>query len=356
MEQDLAASFRLARRAQVGVVLPYVETHRTAPVNDWGSGIGDIALNARYDFKLAAEMTYWPGFALLGGVVFPTGRSVGDGTNPAATDATGTGTFNASLGVDIEKVHGPLYGALNAWVTASGSSTVTPPAPPGGVAPPSVTTSYPLQLTALAVAGYVFDSEAAVALYVNFLERGDTTRQRSDLGRERPAADDRRRDRARAPRRGLAPVGVALRRRDGLLVRTKRAGGRGGNALAGPGLALTRAGRGRGALTRAPGRLCSRAVIDIRLLRENPDEVRQAYARLGAPIDLDGVIAADARVRDLKNESQTLQAEQNALQGDRPRPRRPRARKGAWPRARRSSARSRERPPSWPPPRRSSKS
>jgi hypothetical protein len=38
-----------------------------------------------------------------------------------------------------------------------------------------VTTSYPLQLTALAVAGYVFESEAAVALYVNFLERGDTT-------------------------------------------------------------------------------------------------------------------------------------------------------------------------------------
>jgi seryl-tRNA synthetase len=54
-------------------------------------------------------------------------------------------------------------------------------------------------------------------------------------------------------------------------------------------------------------------VIDIRLLRENPDDVRQAYARLGAPIDLDGVIAADARVRDLKNESQTLQAEQNRI-------------------------------------------
>ena len=42
LEQDLAASFRLARRAQVGFVLPYVETHRTEPgVDDWGSGIGD---------------------------------------------------------------------------------------------------------------------------------------------------------------------------------------------------------------------------------------------------------------------------------------------------------------------------
>jgi len=54
-------------------------------------------------------------------------------------------------------------------------------------------------------------------------------------------------------------------------------------------------------------------VIDIRLLREKPDEVRQAYDRLGAPVDLAGVLAADARLRDLKNESQTLQAEQNRL-------------------------------------------
>ena len=56
-----------------------------------------------------------------------------------------------------------------------------------------------------------------------------------------------------------------------------------------------------------------RAVIDIRLLREKPEEVRAAYERLGATVDLAGVAAADARVRDLKNESQTLQAEQNRL-------------------------------------------
>ena len=54
-------------------------------------------------------------------------------------------------------------------------------------------------------------------------------------------------------------------------------------------------------------------MIDIRLLREKPDEVRAAYERLGATVDLAGVTAADARVRDLKNESQTMQAEQNRL-------------------------------------------
>jgi len=54
-------------------------------------------------------------------------------------------------------------------------------------------------------------------------------------------------------------------------------------------------------------------VIDLRLLREKPEGVRAGYARLGTDIDLDAVIAQDARVRDLKNESQTLQAEQNRL-------------------------------------------
>ena len=54
-------------------------------------------------------------------------------------------------------------------------------------------------------------------------------------------------------------------------------------------------------------------MIDIRLLRDKPDDVRAAYQRLGATVDLAGVTAADARVRDLKNESQTMQAEQNRL-------------------------------------------
>ena len=54
-------------------------------------------------------------------------------------------------------------------------------------------------------------------------------------------------------------------------------------------------------------------MIDIRLLRESPDEVRAGYERLGGGIDLAPVIAQDTRLRDLTNESQTLQAEQNRL-------------------------------------------
>ncbi len=57
----------------------------------------------------------------------------------------------------------------------------------------------------------------------------------------------------------------------------------------------------------------TRPVIDIRLLREKPDEVRAGFDRLGTAVDLDAVLSLDARLRDLKNESQSLQAEQNRL-------------------------------------------
>ena len=102
-------------------------------------------------------------------VVVPTGKAAGEGTNAASTDATGTGTYNATLGIDLEKVHGPLYFALNAWLTYVWSRTVLLPGSP------PLTTTFPLQWTLLAAAGYVFESEAAVGAYVSFLDRGDDT-------------------------------------------------------------------------------------------------------------------------------------------------------------------------------------
>jgi hypothetical protein len=172
LEQDLAASFRLTERAQIGAVLPYLETRRLeSGVAQWGSGVGDVALNGRYDFLFAAETPYWPGIGLLGSVVIPTGKASGAGTNPSSTDATGTGTPNATLGLDLEKTRGPFYAALDAWVTYCFDLTVTPP----GASGMSLTTSFPLQWTVLALAGYVFANDAAVALYANLLERGDDT-------------------------------------------------------------------------------------------------------------------------------------------------------------------------------------
>ncbi len=54
-------------------------------------------------------------------------------------------------------------------------------------------------------------------------------------------------------------------------------------------------------------------MLDIRLIRERPDEVRAGFKKLGAEVDLDSLIALDEDVRRLKNESQTIQADQNRL-------------------------------------------
>lgn len=170
LQQDLAASWRLTRRAQAGLLLPFVETRRTeGDAESTGAGLGDLAFTGRYDFALAAETLRWPGFALLATVVLPTGKAAGSGTNPSGTDATGTGTVNVSLGVSFEKIHGPLYFALNGWLTYSGDRAVDTPGFD------TTTTSFPLQVTAVGVAGYVFENEAAAAVYASFLDRGNTT-------------------------------------------------------------------------------------------------------------------------------------------------------------------------------------
>src|ERR1700690_72311 len=54
-------------------------------------------------------------------------------------------------------------------------------------------------------------------------------------------------------------------------------------------------------------------MLDIRLIRETPDEVRAGFAKLGSTVDLDAVLALDLTVRKLKNDSQTIQADQNRL-------------------------------------------
>jgi seryl-tRNA synthetase len=54
-------------------------------------------------------------------------------------------------------------------------------------------------------------------------------------------------------------------------------------------------------------------MLDIRLIREKPDEVRAGFAKLGSAVDLDAVLVLDQTVRKLKNDSQTIQADQNRL-------------------------------------------
>jgi seryl-tRNA synthetase len=57
-------------------------------------------------------------------------------------------------------------------------------------------------------------------------------------------------------------------------------------------------------------------MLDIRLIRENTDEVREGFRKLGANIDLDAVLALDESVRKLQGETESIKAEQNRLSKD----------------------------------------
>jgi len=170
LEQDFAASLRISERGQASVVLPAVQTHREAgALTEWGGGLGDLAVTGRYDFLLASESLAWPGVALLVGVTFPTGTPPDQAKRRLATDATGAGTYDATVGVAVEKTHGHAYAGLSGWVTHRFDRTVSVS---GAL---SMRESFGLRWTALAVGGYVFDSEAALALYLNVFGEGDAT-------------------------------------------------------------------------------------------------------------------------------------------------------------------------------------
>ena len=163
LEQDLAASARLFRRAQVGLLLPMIQNHHVESGTEaWGGGLGDVAVTARYDFLLAADEVRWPGIALLAGATFPTGRSSNEATAPLAADATGGGTYNATLGLGLEKVRGHFYAGLDGWVTYRSN-------------PRLVNETFGLRWTAMAIAGWVFDTEAAAALYATVLDESPAT-------------------------------------------------------------------------------------------------------------------------------------------------------------------------------------
>jgi hypothetical protein len=147
-----------------------IQTHRNATgIDDWGGGLGDVALTARYDFIFASESLYWPGLGLLAGSTFPTGRAPDEARQPLAADATGAGTYNATLGVDISTVRGHLYASLQGWMTHRFSRTQSI----GQGA--ALNQSFSLRWTALGVASYVFDSEAAVGVYVSSMNEGAST-------------------------------------------------------------------------------------------------------------------------------------------------------------------------------------
>ncbi len=164
-EQDLFGAVRVLPRGQAALLVPWVETYRKTPTaSETGGGLGDINLSVRYDFVLTREHRYIPGIGLLAGVTLPTGTAVEDAHKPLATDATGIGAFQGTLGLALEQVFGPWLVGCSGW--ASKRASRMSQGVRYGLAP---------QFTALASAAYVLDSGASLALFGTYTAEGNSS-------------------------------------------------------------------------------------------------------------------------------------------------------------------------------------
>lgn len=165
LEQDIFGGLRVLPRAQLALLVPWVETYRKTPtVSETGGGLGDINLAARYDFALAREYRYVPGIGLLLGVTFPTGTAVEDAHKPLATDATGIGTFQGTLGIAIEQIFGSWIIGLSGWGSKRSSRSSR-----------GIHYDLATQFTALASAAYVLDSGASFAAFLSYASEGNSS-------------------------------------------------------------------------------------------------------------------------------------------------------------------------------------
>jgi hypothetical protein len=169
-EQDLFGAVRVARRAQVALLLPVIETYRRerglgGDVSDFGGGVGDVNLSGRYDFVLAGESGVVPGIAALVGFTLPTGRApdAGDAAaHPLVADATGIGAWQVNLGLALEQTAGPwLFGVTGLYARRSLRKIG------------DVSTSLGAQWTVLASAAYTLPSDAALAFVVSYAVEGN---------------------------------------------------------------------------------------------------------------------------------------------------------------------------------------
>lgn len=168
LEQDLFGALRFFERVQVALLVPVLETRRTTrSISEFGGGLGDLNLNLRYDFTLAGASRVVPGIGALAGVTFPTGTAPDSAhLRPLATDATGVGAFQGSLGLALEQAFGPWLVSVTGIAAARSARTVTS----SGV---TVHEQLAPQWSALFAVAYVLPSEAAIALSASYATEGN---------------------------------------------------------------------------------------------------------------------------------------------------------------------------------------
>ena len=170
-EQDAIGAVRLpfADHAQLAVLVPLVETRRTAGgVAEFGGNIGDVNVSARYDFLYAGRDRYVPGIAALVGLTAPTGRSVEDADHPLATDATGIGAFQGNIGLAVEQLWDRWLVTAYGIIAKRAARTIT-----GRNGAPDIRSELGTQWTALVAVAYSLPKDFAVAAFASYTGEGN---------------------------------------------------------------------------------------------------------------------------------------------------------------------------------------
>src|SRR5262249_9521409 len=119
-------------------------------------------LGGRYDLTFAGQSLYIPGVGLLAGLTLPSGTPPDSAKKPLATDGTGVGTFQGTLGLALEQSFG--HWLLNVTGLASKRASRTARGVDATLAP---------QVTFLVGTAYTFDNEASLAVLVSYTFEGD---------------------------------------------------------------------------------------------------------------------------------------------------------------------------------------
>lgn len=175
--EDLIAAVRFLPELQLALLVPIVETWRKVPAqSELGGGFGDINLAARWDLMAVGESLVIPAISLLFGMTFPTGTAPDRAIKRLATDATGIGAAQTTLGMSLEQIY-----ADHLLLNLTGLLSQRLPHSARGIRE-----TLGLQLVTSFAAGWAFSNGAGLAIAIRYeTERNATVNGKKveDTGR-----------------------------------------------------------------------------------------------------------------------------------------------------------------------------
>jgi hypothetical protein len=172
LEQDLFGAVRLFKHGQVALLVPFLEASRAdRSGSEFGGGLGDLNLSARYDFYSAGRSRYVPGVAVLAGVTLPTGTPPESASGLHMTNATGLGVVQGTFGLAVEQIYGRVVLDLTGLVAIRANRTLA------GLGNSALAP----QWTGILGFAYAFDNGASLGLAAAYSAEGTASLDGMDL-------------------------------------------------------------------------------------------------------------------------------------------------------------------------------